>query len=211
MDVTNIIVSIVTAVTAVIAIIISVVQITKSNKQSLFDRRLNAYLTVKWMKSLCDENKSLATSYLQDGKTEPIFSIDLMFNMMTNCNYLEEIQGTLSHALESEYQRKYLLKIETLRNLCEEVRLIFPKNIGYPLADFIFYYEEMLVTMYKYQVAIDGITKECQQFNRPFPKDHSLENRCRTNLIKYLSGTFELAERLWKEGTLQKAVNQIKL
>lgn len=128
MDVTNIIVSIVTAVTAVIAIIISVVEIRKSNKQSLFDRRLNAYLTVKWMKSLCDEHKSLATSYLQDGKTEPMFAIDLMFNMMTNCNYLEEIQGTLSHALESEYQRKYLLKIETLRNLCEEVRLIFQRT-----------------------------------------------------------------------------------
>ena len=104
MDVTNIIVSIVTAITAVIAIIISVVEIKKSNKQSLFDRRLNAYLTAKWMKSLCDEHKSLATSYLQDGKTKPMFSIDFMFNMMTNCNYLEEIQGTLSHALESEYQ-----------------------------------------------------------------------------------------------------------
>lgn len=211
MDIPNIIMSFITASTAVIAIFISCYEIRKSNKQSLFDRRLKAYLTVKWMKSLCDQNKSLADNYLEDGKKRPLLSIDFMFDMMTNCEFLEEIQGTLPHVLEKEYQRKYLLKVETLRNLCEEVRLIFPKSIGYQLADFIFYYEEMLVAMYKYQVAINGLSKECQQLNEPLPNDNALEKRCRVNLINFLSGTFELSNRLERTGTLQKAAEQIKL
>ena len=211
MDATNIIFSVITAVTAIAAIVISVIEIKKNNKQSLFERRLKAYLTVKWMKSLCDANKTVSITFLNDGKTKPMFGIDLMFNVMTNCSYLEEIQGTLSHVLESKFQRKLLLKIETLRNLCEEVRLIFPDNIGYPLADFIFYYEEMLVAMYKYQAAIVEISKECLQLHKSFPNDDGLENKCRAILIKYLSGTFELAERLWKEGIFQKAMKQVKL
>lgn len=203
--------SIITAATAIIAVIISVIGICKSNKQSLFDRRLKVYLTIKWMKSLCDQNKSIAQSYLEDGKKGPMLAIDYMFNLMTNCTFLEDIQGTLSHTLESEFQRKYLLKMESLRNMCEEVRLIFPENIGYPLADFIFYYQEMLVSMYKYEIALNGIEKECQEANMPLPHDNGLENNCRATLLKNLSGAFELADRLWSEGTLQKATKQIKL
>ncbi len=90
---------------------------------------------------------------------------------MVNCTFLENIQGTLSHTLESKFQRKYLLKMEALRNMCEEVRLIFTENIGYPLADFIFYYQEMLVSMYKYEIALNGLEKECQEANMPLLTD----------------------------------------
>ncbi len=202
---------IITAVTAIIAVIISVVGICKSNKQSLFDRRLKVYLIIKWMKSLCDQNNSIAKNYLENGKNGPMFSIDYMFDLMTNCTYLEDIQGTLSHALENEFQRKYLLKMEALRNTSEETRLIFPENLGYPLGDFILYYQEMLVSMYKYKIALNGIEKKSQELNVSLSDGDELENSCRTTLIKNLSRTFELADRLMKDGTLQKATKQIKL
>ena len=211
MDTLQIILSVVTAVAAIIALFISIVEIKKSNKQALFERRLKVYLTVKWMKSLCDAHRKSEETYLKEMENGPVRTIYYMFDLMTNCTCLEELQGTLKHTLDEEYQRKYLLKMESLRNMCEEVVLIFPENIGYPLADFIFYYEEMLVAMYKYQCAIESIRKECNDFNKPFPNDDELEIKCRNELKKYLSGTFELADRLFNNGTLRKAASKIKL
>lgn len=172
-SITEILLSIITASTAVIAIFISIKGIMNSNKQSLFDRRLKVYLNIKWMKLLCDENNKLANTYINDSKDEPLLSIDFMFNLMTNCSYLEETQGLLSHTLESEYQRKFLLKLESLKSLCEEARLIFPGNIGYPLADFIYYYEEMLLYMYKYQIAVDGMDRKYGE-NNELPNNDKL-------------------------------------
>lgn len=206
----QIIVSVVTAIAAIVALVISVIQISKSNKQSLFERRLNAYLKIRWLKALCDENNSFNENYLKEAKEGPVLVLDI-FSCMTNNSYLEEIQPVINHVLELEWQRKYLLKIEELRSLCEEVRLIFPENIGYSLADFIFYYEEMLVSMYKYQIALNHLEKESKELNRPLPTDDSLENNCRSVVVRNIEGTFELSERIFKEGTLEKAKKAIKL
>lgn len=206
----EIVLSTITALTAIVAVFISIAGIKKSNKQSLFDRRLNVYLNIKWMTSLCDENNMLAKTYINDSKDGPLLSIDFMFNLMTNCSYLEEVQGLLSHTLESEYQRKFLLKLESLKSLCEEARLIFSENIGSALGDFIYYYEEMLLSMYKYQIALDGMNRKYGENNK-LPNNDKLENACREKLIKYLSGTFELSCRLWNEGILEKVKKTIKL
>ena len=206
----QIIVSVVTAIAAIVALVISVIQISKSNKQSLFERRLNAYLKIRWLKALCDENNSFNENYLKEAKEGPVLVLDI-FSCMTNNSYLEEIQPVINHVLEPEWQRKYLFKIEELRSLCEEVRLIFPENFGYSLADFIFYYEEMLVSMYKYQIALNHLEKESKELNRPLPTDDSLENNCRSVVVRNIEGTFELSERIFKEGTLEKAKKAIKL
>lgn len=203
--------SIVTAVIAIIAVVISIIQIKKSNKQALFERRLKTYLTVKWMKALCDENESISKTYLDDAKNEPLSEIDLLFVWMTNCSALEEIQSAINHTLEADFQRKYLLKMEELRNLSEEAQLIFPNNIGNELANFIFYYEEMLVSIYKYQIAINKIEKECQYNKKPLPLDNQFENNQRSLVVKYLSRTFELSKKLVDDGTVEKAKKSIKL
>lgn len=199
----EIVLSTITAITAVVAVFISISGIKKSNKQSLFDRRLNVYLNIKWMTSLCDENNKLANMYINDSKDGPLLSIDFMFNLMTNCSYLEEVQGLLSHTSESEYQRTFLLKLESLKSLCEEARLIFPENIGYPLADFIYYYEELLFTMYKYQEALNGMSIKYGA-NNELPNNDKLENIWREKVIRYLSGTLNLSCRLSNEAILEK-------
>ena len=207
----NLVFSIVTASIAIIAVVISVIQIKKSNKQALFERRLKAYLTVKWMKNLCDEHESISNHYLEEAQKEPLLDIDLLFLWMTNCSALEEIQPVINHSLEEDFQRKYLLKIEELKNLCEEVQLIFPNNNGQKLADFIFHYTEMLVSIYKYKVAIKRIKKECKDNNEPFPLDNNLEKKQRSIVVKYLSGTFELSKKLLEDGTFEKAKKSIRL
>lgn len=208
----NLIFSIVTAAIAVAAVLISVVQIRKSNKQALFDRRLKAYLIVKWMQSLCNEHQSLAKTYIKDAETNLLLGIDFLFILMTNCTFLEEIGPAITKTVDDkELHRKYLFKIEELKNLCEEVRLIFPENIGYELADFIFYYEEMLVSIFKYKVAIDNIKVECRANMEPPRTNDQLENKQRKEVTKYISGTFDLAERLLKNNVFELAKQSIKL
>ncbi len=204
--------SIITAITAVVAIFISIIQVRKSNKQSLFERRLRTYLTTKWMKSLCDENSTIAKEYIKDAETDLLLSIDFLFILMTNCTFLEEIGPAITNTIENkELHRKYLLKIEELRNMCEEVQLIFPDDIGHQLADFIFYYEEMLIALFKYKVAIDSIRQECRPKMEPLRKDDEFENKVRKEAVKYISGTFELAERLTLDGIFDKARKTIRL
>jgi len=210
-SIVSIVLSVITAVTAVAAIVISITQISKSNKQSMFDRRIKIFLTVIGMKSLCEEHSSICEAYINDSKEGPLYAVDSLYLWMTNSSFLEEIQPVISHALETEWRRKYLLKMEELRNMCEETRLIFPDSMGRSLADFILSYEEMLVSIYKYQVAKNSISRECQDAKKPFPRDSELENRCRSVLIESIKNTLKLAEKLATEGALEKIKSQIKL
>ena len=83
--------------------------------------------------------------------------------------------------------------------------MIFPENIGYPLADFIYYYEELLFTMYKYQVALNGMNRKYGENNELLNND-KLENTWREKVVRYLSGTFEFSCRLSNEGILEKTI-----
>ena len=162
------------------------------------------------MKSLCDEHVQIKDRYIEESERGPIHAIDYFFDWMTNCTFLEEIQPSISHVLEEEYHRKYLLKIEELRNMIEEACLVFPNGVGNHLADFIYYYQEMLVSIYKYQIAIDRISKECKDVQKPFPIDNQLEISCRQAMIKNIKNTFDLSDRLFQQGIFQKAKELIK-
>ena len=204
--------SITTAITAVVALFISIFQIKNSNKQSLFERRLKSFLIIKWMKTLCDEHSSIAKKYIKQAETELLLSIDLLFIWMTNCTYLEEAGPAIKDTVDNnETHRKYLLKMEELRNLCEEVRFIFPKSISFELADFIFYYQEMLVYIYKYKVCLDSLRQECRDLNVLLKNNDEFENKIRKQVAKSIAYAFELAEELTKKRTLDKAKKSIRL
>ena len=131
---------------------------------------------------------------------------------MTNCSFLEEIGPAITDTVDNkELHRKYLFKIEELKNMCEEVRLIYPENIGFELGDFVFYYEEMLASIFKYKVMIDSIRQECRTNNQPLRTNDESENMLRKEVAKNISGTFELSKRLVTNGTFEKAKKTIKL
>ena len=206
----NKIISITSVIIAFIALGISIYEIRESNKQSLFDRRLNAVLKIKWMKSLCDANMQYYKSNFSD-TSEPLLLVDVLFLQMTNIAFLEEIRNLPFHLDEDEMKRKYLLKMEEFKNLCEEVIYIFPSDLGHSLSDFIFYYEEMIVCMYRYMSHIFDLKRFCEQNNKEFPNNDFNEEKLRKEMARYISGTFELSERLFSEGTLRKAESKIRL
>ena len=84
--------SLITGLTAVIALVLTLMQIRLSNKQSLFERRLECYLKIDGLMQLYKENQKLLET---ERKDEPLFAVDLEFLWLTNNTYLEEIQGII--------------------------------------------------------------------------------------------------------------------
>lgn len=78
--------SIVTVVAAVIALMQTKQQIKLSNKQHLFDKRVEQYLIAKGLIQLYENNDTI----LVFKENEPILSIDFIFMQMTNNTYMEQ-------------------------------------------------------------------------------------------------------------------------
>ena len=203
--------AIVTALAAVLALFFSGFQIHKSNQQALLDRRMNACLKLQSLLSLCEEHRSVAKQLLSDGERGPVFSTDLFFLFMTNNTFLEEIQPAIKHALDSEWQRKYLLKMEEIKCLSQEVDLIFPRKPGGVLAFFLCSYQEMLVSLYKYQVLLNDLSKDSENDKRPFPTDDPFEVRCRKNWENTIKKTFDQCDQIFRTGALEKARRKTRL
>lgn len=94
--------SIVTVAVASLALIQSRQQITLSNKQHLFDKRLDIYLVAVGLIQLCRNNDSL---FEQNEKDEPYFQdiISNWFKLLTNNSYLEQITIVIKNPLNDIY------------------------------------------------------------------------------------------------------------
>lgn len=88
--------SVITAIVAVIALIQTKQQIKLSNKQHLFDKRVEHYLIAKGLMQLHETNQIL----LINKKDEPLLAMDFIFAQMTNNTYLEKITDVIAHPLE---------------------------------------------------------------------------------------------------------------
>ena len=206
----GIISSAVAAIIAIISLLISIAEMKIRNKQFLFDKRLKAYLIVKWLKQLCDHEKQSAKVEIINSSI-PLININFTFSMLTNCGFLEEIQTVIGHVLEEEYHTRYLKKIEEFRNLCEEVKYIFPHDLGYSVSKFLFYYQETLVSMYKYKIKFNYLKEACEKNDDEMPDNNPEEVRLRNIIKNNISNTFEMGDTIWRDGTIKKIEKSLKL
>lgn len=141
--------------TTIIAIIISVCalfqtkkQIQISNKQHLFERRLEKYHLFYTLLNLYKDNLTLANSddiyeYVQD-----------LFVYLTNCTFLEAIGPAIQNPTESQLHKDYLKKLESLEKYAVECTFIWNNEDGQLISCFIKQYAEFLRSMYKQQTFI---------------------------------------------------------
>lgn len=149
--------SIITAVTAIIAVFLSWKQTRLSNKQQLFERRLNAHMVVAGLIELYKTNRERLEKI---DWSEPQLANDFEFSWLTNNSYMEQHIEVMNHPLEQPYQKEFLKKLEELRLLAKEIQLIFTGKEIIMYADFVIAYQELLFKMYRYQIIIDKIEKE---------------------------------------------------
>lgn len=149
-------ISVITAAAAVIALFLTVQQIRTSNKQHLFDRRLNNYIIATGLISLYKEHKTFLEKERKDG---PQFTMESEFEWLTNNTYLEQQIEAIRHPLEQPYHKDFLKKRQDLSELATEIQLVFTGSVSSVYSNFVSSYELTLFKMYQYQIIINKIQK----------------------------------------------------
>ena len=102
----------ISAIVAIIALLISCYQARLSNKQSLFNRRLNIWITVDKLMSIYANN---ADNLEHDD--EPQMAIDLLFVLLTNTTNLQSISTSINQVLDADPQLKLHFKLDEMKSL----------------------------------------------------------------------------------------------
>lgn len=149
----------ISAIVAIIALLISCYQARLSNKQSLFNRRLNIWITVDKLMSVYAKNaKNL------EHDDEPQMAIDLLFVWLTNTTYLQSISASINKVLDADLQLKLHLKLDEMRSLAMEAKFCIKGKSGEAIAEFIEDYQSLLFSMYQYQVLFNKMLQNAREY-----------------------------------------------
>ncbi len=149
---------IITVIATLIALWQTHKQIKISNKQYLFDKRLSKYLLAKGLLELYKDNESLL-DYTDDPDDEAII-VDYQFINLTNNNYLKDVTCIINEPKNNEFKNNFLVKIEELKQLSNEIKFLFHDNNGVLLENFIMEYQNVLMELYKYQIMLDSMMND---------------------------------------------------
>ena len=155
--------SIITALTAIIALFQTWKQIKVSNKQNLFEKRINVLIKVTGLMKLYEENRNLM---IDDNEKDDsaVLMVDFNFENLTNNTYLEDIAICIHKSLEQPYQKQLLTRLEELRNISTSIMYLFPDKQAKALSDFVFNYQNTLFTIYQYQILSNNIRNASIKF-----------------------------------------------
>lgn len=199
---------IITIIATLIALWQTHKQIKISNKQYLFDKRLSKYLLAKGLLELYKDNESLL-DYTDDPDNEAII-VDYQFINLTNNNYLKDITCIINEPKNNEFKNNFLVKIEELKQLSNEVRFLFPNKSGLLLSNFIMKYQNVLMELYKYQIVLDLMKKdEIPRKNKPTYNE--LQNEY--GELKHRHRLYDAIDDLKKsyhEAVSKKVINKIE-
>lgn len=156
----------ITAFIAIIALFQTHKQIGVNNKQFLFDKRLNKYLIARGLLELYKDNEKLL-DFSKKRDNEPII-VDIHFINLTNNKYLKDVASIINDPKNNEFKNNFLVKIEELKQLSNEVRFLFQNKSGLSLGDFIMKYQNVLMELYNYQIILDLMKNdEIPRKNKP--------------------------------------------
>ena len=205
MDLTNL-PEYISAIVAIIALFISCYQARLSNKQSLFNRRLNIWITVDKLMSVYAKNaKNL------EHNDEPQLAIDRLFVWLTNTTYLQSISASINHVLDADSQLKLHLKLDEMKSLAMEARFCFKGKSGNAIAEFIEAYQSLLFSMYQYQILLNKISQSAKEYQwtleQPYEKLHEPDKR--KDLFEKetaLAASYMTLCQLNKRGAIQRQI-----
>lgn len=200
--------AIITALIAIVALLQNHKQIKISNKQYLFDKRLSKYLLAKGLLELYKDNESLL-DYTDDPDDEAII-VDYQFINLTNNNYLKDVTCIINEPKNNEFKNNFLVKIEELKRLSNEVRFLFQNKNGLLLSNFIMKYQNVLMELYKYQIVLD-LMKKNEIPRKNIPTYNELQNEY--GELKYRHRLYDAINDLKKsyhEVVSKKVINKIE-
>lgn len=157
--------SMVPSLTPIVAVIVSFVavtlthkQIKLSNKQHLFDKRIENYMIAKGLIQLY--RKYCEDINIEKEKDKAMLSIDFDFVLLTNNTYLEQITYAINNVLKEPSHKEFLIKLENLKEVATKIKFLFSGSSSDLLGDFVLRYQELLFEIYRYQMIVNKINKE---------------------------------------------------
>lgn len=144
-------VSIISVCIAIFALFQSNKQIKISNKQSLFERRLEKYLIAKDLLNLFENKRE----HIVDDK-DLHFSLSLQFSWLTNTTYLCDMIFAINEPLDSEKQNILLSKCEMLEKYATEINVLWDNEAGEAVGNFIRTYKVLLFKLYQQKVFVNN-------------------------------------------------------
>lgn len=150
----ELILSVITVAGTIIALIQTRQQMRLSNKQALFEKRLNTYMFVKGLMVLCNSNKAHFREYRDD---VCLSSNTIIFCFLTNNSCLKELSDTIKNSSDDNYRVELLKKLEEIKSTATRIELIFRGKKRFFCSEFVSDYGEVLWRMYQYQIVCDKI------------------------------------------------------
>lgn len=205
--------SILTAVIAIVAIWQTHRQIKVNNKQFLFESRVRKYTLASSLIQLYKENQ-LLLDYSKSKDNEAII-VDFQFENLTNIGYLKDITGIIYEPKNNEEKTKFLLKLEEIKQVANEISFLFKRNQGVLLKDFVNDYQNVLLELYKYQI-LQNLMKEnkvpsIEPKTYPKLKKEFDETSHRERLYTAINQLKNSYEKLQLENAIEKIEKEIKL
>ena len=147
-------VSVISVIIAIFALVQSSNQVRLSNKQSLFDRRLEKYLIAKDLLNLFGKNRE---HIVGDDKLHNNTVYE--FELLVNTSYLCDMNRAVKSPLNKEEQNVFLTKCEMLEKYAIEISVLWDNESGKVFGEFLNAYKNVLYKMYQQQICVE-IMKE---------------------------------------------------
>lgn len=209
----NNIFSIVTAIIAIIAIWQTHLQIKISNKQHLFNKRVEKYTITNNLINLYVNNKMLLD--YSDSKKNEAITVDFQFENLTNIGYLKDITDIIYDPKNNDKKTRFLLKLEDLDQLANEMKFLFKNKQILLLNDFIINYKNVLLELYKYQIIQDLMKNNSNIINmnktyEELQKEYG-ELKHRFRLYKAIDSLKNSYDNIIAKDVLNKIEKEIKI
>lgn len=205
----NFFLSVVTISVAIWSLMQTRRQIELSNKQHLFDKRVENYLIAMGLIQLYRSNGSL----FNHEKDEPIVDIDFEFELLTNNTYLEQITPVIKNPLKEPSHKELLIKLENLKEVSTKIKFLFSSKASVLLGDFVLRYQELLFAMYQYRILLDRMKKVSQDFKLTLEKSQQTvgEEKHRVKLKEAFDNLKQAEIMLIKQKVEEQIKKEIKL
>lgn len=205
--------SIITAIVAIIAIFQTSKQLKTSNKQFLFNKRIENHLIFYGIYELYIDNIKLLD--YSDEKSDEAIIVDIQFSQLTNNSYLKDITKIINNPKNNDYKTEFLIKLEDMKRVATEISFLFKNKYGLALHDFIVCYQNVLLEMYKYQILSDMMRNNNEQsFNnktyKELQKEYGELNH-RTELYKSLDNLKASYIKIIDEKIIDKIKREMRL
>lgn len=145
------ILSVVAVLCAIFALFQTVWQVKVSNKQSLFDFRLQLFLEFKSLNQLYEDNINILNSILNENYD----MVEMLCPNLMNSIYLEECCEAFIEPLKDYRHKIFLKKREELREKSLKAEMLFNKKYSTVVSEFIKLYEQLLHKLYQFRIAIE--------------------------------------------------------